>query len=230
MRPSRKLFLPLLFFIASIAISFSFESLVNFVDPITVTVYTANSCTGVIQIGNVQGGTGGYQYQWYRQTSTNPATYELLLGETAQTIDVNGYSVPGVYKLRITDSGDNFIEPEYPISEPYPLEGTTIFSGLVCSDDPNSGTLILRFTNGLSPYDWTLTPTSGSGSPRTGRVTGINLIVNSLTIGTYNLTWTDLFGCTGQKEIIIGSATPIVPQISTTNVTCPGGSDGHRSD
>jgi hypothetical protein len=127
MRPSRKLFLPLLLFIASIAVSFSFESLVNFVDPITVVAYRANSCTGIIQIGSVQGGTGGYQYQWYRQTSTNPVTYQLLQGETTQTLDVTGYGVPGVYKLRITDSGNNFIEPEYPISQPYPLEGTTIF-------------------------------------------------------------------------------------------------------
>ena len=53
MRPFSKLFLPLFFFIASIAVSFSFESLVNFVDPITVVVYRANSCTGLIQIGLV---------------------------------------------------------------------------------------------------------------------------------------------------------------------------------
>ncbi len=225
MRPSRKLFLPLLFFIASIAISFSFESLVNFVDPITVVVYRANSCTGLIQIGLVQGGTGGYQYQWYKQTSTNPATYDELEGETSQSLSVTGYGVPGIYKIKITDSSGSFIEPEYPISEPFPLEGQTIFSGLVCSDDPNSGTLVLRFTNGLSPYTWTLTKTP-SGPTRTGTVAGINLIVNSLTTGTYNLTWTDDFGCTGQKEIIIGSATPIVPQVSKTDVTCPGGSDG----
>jgi hypothetical protein len=225
MRPSRKLFLPLLFFIASIAVSFSFESLVNFVDPITVVAYRANSCTGVIQIGNVQGGTGGYQYQWYQQTSSNPAVFTPLPNENSQILSVTGYGVPGVYKLRITDSSGSFIEPEYPISQPYPLEGQTIFSGLVCSDDPNSGTLILRFTNGLAPYTWTLSKTP-SGPSQTGTVFGVNLIVNSLTTGTYNLTWRDDFGCTGQKEIIIGSASPIVPQLSKTDVTCPGGSDG----
>ncbi|MCM0041751.1 MAG: hypothetical protein NBV61_03175, partial [Algoriphagus sp.] len=225
MRPSSKLFLPLLFFIASIAVSFSFESLVNFVDPITVVAYRANACTGVIQIGQIQGGTGGYQYQWYKQTSSNPAVYSLLSGETSQSLSVTGYGVPGIYKLRITDSSGSFIEPEYPISQPYPLEGQTIFSGLVCSDDPNSGTLILRFTNGLSPYRWTLSKTP-SGPTQTGTVLGINLIVNSLTTGTYNLTWTDDFGCTGQKEIIIDAATPINTQLTTTNVTCPGGSDG----
>ena len=225
MRPSRKIFLSLLFFIASIAFSFSFETLFTTADPITVVVYRANSCTGLIQIGLVQGGTGGYQYQWYKQNPTNPTVYTTLVGETSQSLSVTGYGVPGIYKIRITDSSGAFIEPEYPISEPFPLEGQTIFSGLVCSDDPNSGTLILRFTNGLSPYTWTLTKTP-SGPTRTGTVAGINLIVNSLTTGTYNLTWTDDFGCTGQKEIVIGAAPPITTQLTKTNVTCPGGSDG----
>ena len=230
MRPSRKLFLPILFFIASIAISFSFESLVNFVNPITVVAYSANSCTGQILISSVQGGSGpigdGYRYQWYKQNPTNPAVYTELEGEITRRLNVAGYGVPGVFKVRITDPAGNFIEPEYPISEPFPLVGQTIFSGLVCSDDPNSGTLIFLFQNGSDPYTWTLTKTP-SGPSRTGTLTGSEtLIVNALTAGTYNLTWSDQDGCTGQKEIIIASATPITTQVNQTNVTCPGGSNG----
>ena len=174
---------------------------------------------------SADGGVQPYAYTWFKN---NGATWDLLPNEDYFVLSGQ---TSGNYRVVVTDASGAEVTGEYAISEPYALYIKEIVTGLVCAEDPDSGVVILRFENGIPPYNWTLTGSSSSFTTRAGTVTPTGtpyfLSLENIPVGDYTFSWTDDFGCSGTEEITV-SAPPITALTvnTTTDVICFGDSNG----
>ena len=216
--PPKKHLIYILFIVFGVLTSFKGSA------QLTIPSVIINSCSGSITV-SADGGVQPYAYTWFKN---NGATWDLLPNEDYFVLSGQ---TSGNYRVVVTDASGAEVTGEYAISEPYALYIKEIVTGLVCAEDPDSGVVILRFENGIPPYNWTLTGSSSSFTTRAGTVTPTGtpyfLSLENIPVGDYTFSWTDDFGCSGTEEITV-SAPPITALTvnTTTDVICFGDSNG----
>jgi len=145
------------------------------------------------------GGTGGYTYTWL--PSGGP-------GNTATNL------LAAVYSCTVTDVNGCTVVTGFNVTQPSALTATTSFTQSTCGL-PN-GSACVSASGGAGGYTYSWTPGPGAGT-----------CLNNVVGGNYVCLITDANGCTLSVSVTVPSAnTPSVSVITTTNVTCFGGTDG----
>ena len=158
--------------------------------------------TGSIEI-TAAGGVGGYTYAW--------------TGGAAPTS--NPQNLPaGVYDVTVMDSnGCVEVLTGLEVSEPDPITFSYTSTDATCNMNNGDIELTVMGGNGGYTYAWT-----GGADP----------VANpqNLAAGDYEVTITDLLGCTTVGMITVATPTALAVQsVSTTDATCFGQADGSIS-
>lgn len=143
------------------------------------------------------GGNSSYQYAW----ST---------GQTNSAI--SGLSI-GTYQLTVVDAKGCTTSTSVTLSEPPALTLSLTTDSTSCANTLD-GSITASPLGGSPPYQFSWSP-SGSGNPIVG-----------LAQGTYTVTITDNNQCTNTASATLSGPAPLQATLSTTSVTCFGGSDG----
>lgn len=172
---------------------------------ITITATTVNAnCSSANgkATAHVSGGLAPYTYSWSPTGGTDSVATGLLSGSyIVNATDMNGCKTSK--SINVSDDGT-----------PDP----TIFSVInVTCNGAATGSASVAVTGGKGPFTYSWAPTGGTNP------TAINL-----TAGSYTVTVLDVNGCqslaTTSPDITQPSA--IIPQLTTTNVNCFGGTNG----
>ena len=187
-----------------------------FLDPVNGTTSTSTLCfngnDGTATI-NMMGGTAPYTYLWSDGQTTQTAV-GLSAGSYSCTVtDINGCVFTG-NPISVTVS-----QPNSPVN-------SSLFTSITdvgCYGD-SSGAISLTTSGGTSPYFY---------SWETGDTTSS---VSGLSAGTYSVLVTDANGCSQGSFSSLNDSNfynvtqplfPISVSISSSNVSCLGGSDGN---
>lgn len=159
---------------------------------------------GAASVG-VAGGTGPYVYTWTPYGGSTTTATGLIAGSyTVTVVDANGCI------SNATTSPD--------VTEPPPIVISTSTTPVSCFGGSN-GTAIASASGGTPGYTYQWLPMAVSGASITG-----------LSAGTYTIEVTDSNNCIQNEPVIITE--PIAPvsiTVSSTPVSCSGGSDGTAS-
>ncbi len=176
---------------------------VNEPTPVTASISASSDalCNGssdgsATATGN--GGTPGYSYQW----------------SNGSLIDIAGGLATGTYTVTVTDANGCTATSTATISEPAPLVLNVTGIDATCGNPDGSASVVV---NGGTPgYTYAWNPTGGNGTNASG-----------LSAGLYTVVVNDANGCTATGNTTIGDTPgPTVTLNTTTDVSCPGGSDG----
>jgi len=140
--------------------------------------------------------------------------YTYLWSNGAITSSINNLSV-GSYSVTVTDGcgGTAFLN-NIIISEPQALQATSLTANVSCNGI-SDGSINLNVLGGVGPYTYLWS----SGA--------ITSSINNLSVGSYNVTVTDYFGCSlDLNNIIISEPQALQANSLTNNVSCNGLSDG----
>lgn len=178
--------------------------------PITVsadvTDVTCNtSCDGAVDL-TVAGGTGSYTFLWVPQPG---------LGQgTANPSDM----CPGDYVVTVRDANGCAATLSVTIAAPQPITPSLTVAAESCAG-PCTGIATVQPSGGTGVINIFWAPAPGSGQfTNTARF---------LCAGTnYTVTLTDESGCDTTIAFTIDPSSTIVPNSSSTPVTCPGACDG----
>jgi gliding motility-associated-like protein len=168
---------------------------------------TPVSCYGGIDgtaTASGNGGTTPYAYLW--TTSPNQATPTAV-----------GLSL-GTYRVTVTDANNCTATAVSSITEPTPVTLTTTFTDALCFGSAD-GTVAAQGYGGTPgyTYSWNTVPVQN-----TQTATG-------LTIGTYQVTVTDLNNCTALGEAVVLQPTQLNGVTTYTPALCFGSADGTAS-
>ena len=146
------------------------------------------------------GGTGSYSYYWWNGNTTS---------------SVSGLRA-GNYSVVIIDSRGCTISKTVAVTQPSAMVINTSFTPVDCGFINGTATVIA--SGGTGPYQYSWNP----GGATTAFVSG-------LVAGVYNVNVTDANGCTKSKTVSVTNLNgqmPMTANITTSPVTCYGGSDG----
>jgi len=166
---------------------------------ITSTDVSCNSGSNGSATVTPAGGTAPYSYSW------SPA------GGTAAT--ASGLAA-GTYSCLITDDHGCTHTESVTISEPTLLSAGITSTDVSCNSGSN-GSATVTPAGGTAPYSYTWSPAGGSAATASG-----------LAAGTYSCLITDDHGCTHTESVTISEPTLLSAGITSTNVSCNGGSNG----
>ncbi|MBX2972220.1 MAG: gliding motility-associated C-terminal domain-containing protein [Flavobacteriales bacterium] len=175
------------------------------VDLVTTDASCAGECDGTAT-ANASGGTGTFTYLW-----------SPVPGAGQGTASVSGLC-PGPYTVTVADAAGCDTTLTFTINEPPPITATVTTTPETCAG-PCTGTATLAHTGGTGniSIDWQPPPGGGQGTlTATGLCAGTN----------YTVTLTDDNGCTTTSSFTIDPSAVIIPNISSTPVTCYGRCDG----
>ncbi|MCB0528948.1 MAG: gliding motility-associated C-terminal domain-containing protein [Saprospiraceae bacterium] len=186
---------------------------------LTITNVSCNGdADGAISL-TVTGGVPNYSYAW-----SGPNNF------TADTEDIADLG-PGIYTLVVTDAANcTFTTQPYSISQPAVLNISLTSSQNVTCFNSSTGKAEVAVSGGnpnpALDYCWKAIP--GTGCVSTAKNP------DNLQVGTYNVTVTDIKGCTAtlpNPVSITGpsSALSVATPIQKTNVTCYGANEGSIS-
>jgi gliding motility-associated-like protein len=151
---------------------------------------------------NPTGGTAPYTYLWSDGQTTATATGLNASTYTVLVVDANGCS----------------INAQTTLSQPTPVVATQVSSTDISCNGGADGSATVMGSGGSAPYTYNW-DNGQTGATATG-----------LAAGTYTATITDANGCDATISVnIFEPAILEIPQITTTNVNCKGGSDGTAS-
>jgi len=165
----------------------------------SMTISTCGQANGSASV-SPSGGVGPYTYLW-----SNGGTTQLITG-----------LLPGVYNVTVTGiagcTATNNILVTSPNSPTLSISSNTNVS---CFGGNNGGANS-NINGGVGPftYTWNSVPVQNTSN-------AIGLIA-----GNYSVTVTDLNGCQSTSTVTITQPTQLVSAITTTNVSCFGGSNG----
>lgn len=150
-------------------------------------------------------------YQW---STTNG---NIISGANTATITVNQ---PGDYLLIVTLPNGCQLDPSsftvtYDPTKPF-FNTTNVSTTLSCSG--SNGAINITPSGGTTPFTFSWTGPNG--------FTATTEDLTNLAPGTYNVTISDVNGCSTTATAIVGAGTPIVFNPSITNVSCAGRRDG----
>ncbi|MBN4066147.1 SprB repeat-containing protein, partial [Candidatus Amoebophilus asiaticus] len=179
------------------------SAVVTIGEPAALTPLTAQtnvscngSCDGTASISG-SGGTPAYTYSWSTGATTTSITSLC----------------PGTYYVTITDANQCTVSTSVTISEPVVLSVAMGSTDVSCNGG-SDGTAGATASGGTLPYTYTW-----SNSATTANISG-------LTIGTYMVTVQDANNCLVIDSITVNEPTILGVNITSTNVSCNGGSDG----
>ena len=180
------------------------------------TVSTRPSCGGIcdatITSTVLSGGTAPFTHNWSNGT--------VFVGAVSTISNL----CPGTYCDTIRDFNGCDTLFCFTITEPDPLLTTTISSNLTCNGicDGFAVTTPTGGTPGVAGYNytWDSIPTGG---PFTGQGTDS---ISGLCPGTYFVTILDDNNCSVSDTVTITEPQLLVPNPSSTDITCPGFDDG----
>ncbi len=158
---------------------------------------------------NANGGSGTYSYEW----SSDGGTNYFSTGFTGNVFTTN---TDGTYLFRVTDTATCTTTTNSVVVTPatQPVISNVIPTDVLCfGDSTGSLNVTIDTTVGVPPYTINVVETSGPtnyGSQTTG-----------LPAGSYEVTITDDKGCVSAPfPVVISEPTPIVPNVTHTNLTC----------
>jgi hypothetical protein len=150
---------------------------------------------------NVTGGVGGYTYLW----SPSGGTAASATGLTA-----------GNYTVLVTDANSCTLTKTFTITQPTALVASVSSQTNVSCNGGSNGSATVRATGGTGSYTYSWLPSGGTAATATG-----------LSAGSYNVTVTDVNGCTATQTFIITQPTALIASAaSQINVSCFNGSNG----
>lgn len=185
--------------------------LINFFqcnNTLSATVNTTNATCGLSNgsaTATVSSGTGPFTYSWAPAPGSgqNTATASGLTPGTTYTLTVNdGLSCSPAYTTAITVSSTS-------------APTATVTSTSVSCNGGNNGSATVTASGGTPGYTYSWTPSGGTNATASG-----------LSQGTYTCTITDANSCQKTQIVTINQPTAITAVVSSTNVSCNGGSDG----
>ncbi|MFZ5553513.1 MAG: gliding motility-associated C-terminal domain-containing protein [Bacteroidota bacterium] len=165
-----------------------------------VTNVTCNgNCDGTITV-TASGATTPYTFTWTGNVSTGTLATNLC---------------PGNYTTTVTDANGCTFSVSNTITEPALLTASTTVTDATCSQC-NGGSTVTAL-GGTAPYSYSwITGNNITSSTNTGLCTG-----------THNVTVTDANGCTVvANAVIIDQAGPVINNITFTQPSCSGLSNG----
>lgn len=144
-----------------------------------------------------------------------PYTYLWSNGQTTATA-VN--LVSGNYRVTVTDNGGCTATANGTVTDPGAHTVSGVSTPVTCNAGTN-GTVTLTVNGGSSNFTYTWSPNVSSGTTATG-----------LAAGSYSVTVLDnTSNCSASTVVNVSQPDTIGAQITKTNVTCPGGSNGIAS-
>ncbi len=161
---------------------------------------TDNICnggsSGSAQV-SVSGGIAPYSYSWSNGGNTNTIT-----GLPA-----------GLYTCTVSDSNGSSTSVSVTITEPSAIISSITGTNILCFGD-NNGTATVSASGGTGTlsYSWNTGDVGNS--------------INGLSPGTYNVTITDMNGCTDFETVTISQPMALSLSPSSSPVTCNGNADG----
>lgn len=165
---------------------------------------TAVNCSGLCN-GSAEvisgGGTPPYTYSW---NSIPAQTIALAIGLCA-----------GGYTVTVSDAKGCTTSSAALVSQPTGISIATLSLKDVSCSGGNDGTIQVSVGGGTPGYTYLWAPSGGSGATASG-----------LTAGTYTLTVTDTKNCVGTATYTIGQPMPLSSVLTSTPVSCNGGTDG----
>ncbi|HET6244359.1 MAG: T9SS type A sorting domain-containing protein [Bacteroidetes bacterium] len=158
-------------------------------------------CNGSVS-ANVSGGSGSYTYLWMPGGITVPNYSNLC---------------PGIKTLFVTDDNGCTDSASVIISEPLAIVSNISGTDVSCYGFCD-GQASVSPTGGNLPYSYQWSPAGMTTS-----------IVAGICMGTYTVLITDVQGCQKLDSITINGPSPIVSNISGTDVSCSGFCDGQAA-
>lgn len=153
---------------------------------------------------------------------TAPLTYSLLdAGSNVLATNSTGNFTnlsPGTYTVEIDDANScgPITAGPFLINEPSALTFTYTTVDLICNGDGN-GQISVTASGGTPPYEY-----SYDG----GLTFEASSVKNGLSGGIYTVVVRDANLCTSQQDVTINEPAPIILNVTSTNITCNGLSDG----
>lgn len=153
---------------------------------------------------NVNGGQQPYTYLW----SNNATTPNLI-------------AVPaGTYSVIVTTASGCTTSATYTLTQPAAALSaiSSVVSNVSCASGSN-GAANSNASGGTAPYNysWNSTPAQNTSA------------ASNLTAGNYSVIISDANGCTTSQSVTITEPLSITSMISSSDVTCYGGSNGSSS-
>jgi gliding motility-associated-like protein len=178
-------------------------------DPIAITVdLSPITCPGEADASidiSVNGGVDPYDFEW-----TGPN------GFTASTEDITNLDA-GTYDLNLTDQEGCTQQTQVIITEATEITVIPIITNVTCGGLAD-GIIEISILGGTPGYTTSWTGPNGFSS--------MNEDIANLEPGTYDLTVTDLAGCTEQLSYDITQQPPLEVVISIIDISCNGFNDG----
>lgn len=180
---------------------------VNIQEPTAISTSTAltnilcnGGSTGSATV-TVSGGTGSYTYNW----APSGGTAATATGLTA-----------GNYTVTVTDANSCTRTATANLTQPTLIVATPTQTNASCAS--NNGIASVAVTGGIGSYTYNWAPSGGTAATASG-----------LAAGNYTVTITDGNSCTKTQAYTIGSSAGITGVITTTALSCNGGSNGAAS-
>jgi len=155
------------------------------------------------------GGSNGCARIW---PSGGTAPYSYLWSTGATTVNITGRTA-GTYTVTVTDANGCSMIKRVSISQPQPIVISNTVTNVSCNGDSN-GAIATNVSGGTTPYTYLWSNSANTAS------------ISNLSAGTYTLTVKDLNLCTASKTLTVNQPTQLTASISSTNVSCNGGSNG----
>ncbi len=172
----------------------------------TVVAQSANvTCNGLANgtiTLSVNGGTPQYTYDWAHITGTN------------NDGNLTGL-VPGTYTVTVTDTYFCTTTTQVTITQPAVLLVSGTSTPSTCGLE--NGSITLNVNGGTQPYTYDWLHLTGTSNPSN---------LNNLAGGIYNVTVTDVNGCTTNTAVMVESFGNPTVSVSSVNVSCFGGNNG----
>jgi gliding motility-associated-like protein len=151
------------------------------------------------------GGSGNYSYLWNDANNQTSATATGLIA--------------GSYTVTVSDDSSCTTVTNFTINQPVAITfGASTTFDVKCNGG-NNGSATVVPQNGVGGYQYIWNdPASQSSNP------AVNLIA-----GSYDVTVSDIDGCTATTNVVITEPTLLQVQVSGTPITCFGANDGTAS-
>jgi gliding motility-associated-like protein len=145
------------------------------------------------------GGTPNYTFVW----NTTPAD---------TTPDISGLAA-GTYTVTVTDGSGCVNIDSATVLQPTPLYTSGVIKNVTCHGDSDGAIMVVAY-GGTLPYSYLWS--NGSSTPDIYQLGG----------GNYFVTVQDANGCIVSSLYVVHEPLPLTGVLTTTNVTCFGGSNG----
>ncbi len=172
-------------------------------------IYTLSSSISSTNV-SCNGGNNGFA-AILPSGGTTPYSYAWINGEL--TSSINGLSANS-YSVIVTDNNGCETSNSISISEPNTISANISSVEANCFGNADGSAEVISTSGGTNPYSYAWS----NGN--------INSTANGLIAGIYTVTITDNNGCTFNTTATVGEPSTIISNVTTTNASCNGLSDG----